>query len=255
MSRLLLVARLRRHQRRLPAARRRGVSTLPAHRQLRKARPAAASTVSRSRRIERLLAETPAEDLRKLFSAQELQRRRRRPRPRRQPGRALCRQGSLHQALPARGRARRRSVPSTFRWRAMATARRPSNSARRPQMALGRNRLRSISLSLTHDRTQASAVALAQAERAAPSRAARWLYRLLPFRRKVVLDNLRRVYGDAADDARDRAPGAGALRPPGPPAVGVPLVPVAAARARRSRWRGWRTSMRCSQRMRRARAC
>ncbi len=69
------------------------------------------------------------------------------------------------------------------------------------QIALGRNRLRTINLSLTHDRSTAIAVALAQADRAAPSRAARLLYRLLPFRREVVLDNLRRVYGEAVDAA------------------------------------------------------
>jgi KDO2-lipid IV(A) lauroyltransferase len=144
-------------------------------------------------RIERLLAETPAEDLGKLFSPQELTD------AGTGPGRAA--------SLAARFAAKEACLKLFPRETALgaigavdfsvardgygAPAVELSESA---QIALGRQRLRSIALSLTHDRTQASAVALAQADRAEPSRAARWLYRLLPFRRQVVLDNLRRVY-------------------------------------------------------------
>ena len=56
-------------------------------------------------RIERLIAETPVADLAKLFSVAGAGRRRRRPRTRREPCRALRRQGGLHQAVPARSRA------------------------------------------------------------------------------------------------------------------------------------------------------
>jgi KDO2-lipid IV(A) lauroyltransferase len=151
-------------------------------------------------RIERLLAETPARDLSGLFSPQELAD------AGEGPGRAA--------SLAARFAAKEACVKLFPREAALGTigpvdfavtrdaygapAVELSESA---QIALGRNRLRSITLSLTHDRTQASAVALAQPDRAAPSQAARMLYRLLPFRRKVVLDNLRRVYGDVTDDA------------------------------------------------------
>ena len=69
------------------------------------------------------------------------------------------------------------------------------------QLALGHNRLAGISLSLTHDRHSATAMAVARPAHAEPSAAARLLYRLLPLRRRVVLDNLRRVYGDAVDEA------------------------------------------------------
>ena len=44
-------------------------------------------------------------------------------------------------------------------------------------------------------------MAMAQPAQATPSFAARLLYRLLPLRRQVVLDNLQRVYGDVADEA------------------------------------------------------
>ena len=151
-------------------------------------------------RIERLLAETPHDDLHKLFSAQELQD------AGEGPGRAA--------SLAARFAAKEACTKLFPREAALGAIGPVDFSVSRDgygapavglsesaQIALGRNRLRSISLSLTHDRMQASAVALAQAERAAPSRAAQWLYRLLPFRREVVLENLRRVYGDAADDA------------------------------------------------------
>jgi len=147
-------------------------------------------------RIERLLAETPAEDLGKLFSAQELAD------VGNGPGRAA--------SLAARFAAKEACVKLFPREAALGAIGAADFSVARDgygaptvelsesaQIALGRNRLRSIALSLTHDRTQASAVALAQADRARPSRAARWIYRLLPFRRDVVLDNLKRVYDGA----------------------------------------------------------
>jgi len=150
-------------------------------------------------RIERLLAETPPGDLLKLFSAQELA----------DAGEGAGRAASL----AARFAAKEACVKLFPRELALGALGPTDFSVRRDsygapvvelsedaRLALGRNRLRSISLSLTHDHTQASAVALAQADRAAPSRAARLLYRLLPFRRKVVLDNLRRVYGEVVDD-------------------------------------------------------
>ena len=154
-------------------------------------------------RMERLLTETPPDDLLKLFSAQELQ----------DAGDGPGRAGSLAARFAAK-EACTKLFPreaalgavgpadfSVIRDGYGAPAVELSDAA---AVALGRNRLRSISLSLTHDRTQASAVALAQADRAAPSRAARWLYRLLPLRRKVVLDNLRRVYDTADDDEIER---------------------------------------------------
>jgi len=144
-------------------------------------------------RIERLLAHTPAEDLGRLFSAQELAD------AGSGPGRAA--------SLAARFAAKEACLKLFPRETALGAIGAADFSVARDgygapavelsesaQIALGRNRLRSIALSLTHGRTQASAVALAQAERAAPSFAARWLYQLLPLRRQVVLDNLRRVY-------------------------------------------------------------
>ena len=154
-------------------------------------------------RIERLLTETPTEDLLKLFSAQELQ----------DAGDGPGRAGSLAARFAAkeactklfpREAALGAVGPSDFSVTRDGYGAPTVELSEAAAVALGRNRLRSISLSLTHDRTQASAVALAQADRAAPSRAARWLYRLLPLRRQVVLDNLRRVYDTADDDEIER---------------------------------------------------
>ena len=149
-------------------------------------------------RIERLLAQTPPNELLKLYSEQELKD------AGDGPGRAA--------SLAARFAAKE-ACTKLFPREAALGAVGPADFAvsrdgygapvvelsEAAAIALGRNRLRSISLSLTHDRTQASAVALALAGGAAPSRGARWLYRLLPARRKVVLDNLRRVFSRMTD--------------------------------------------------------
>jgi KDO2-lipid IV(A) lauroyltransferase len=65
---------------------------------------------------------------------------------------------------------------------------------------LARHRIASISLSLTHDRVSASAVALAVPARTVPPLLGRLLYRIAPLRRKIILENLRRVYADNVPD-------------------------------------------------------
>lgn len=146
-------------------------------------------------RIERLLAETPAEDLGKLFSAAELAD------SGDGPGRAA--------SLAARFAAKEACVKLFPREAALgAIAAEDFSIARdnygaprvvcgpRAAAVMGRHRMASIQVSLTHDRVSASAVA--QAERATVKVPfyGRLLYRFLPFRRAVVLENLRRVYGD-----------------------------------------------------------
>ena len=66
---------------------------------------------------------------------------------------------------------------------------------------LDRHRIRSIALSLTHDRNSASAIVLAIPAQADVPLAGKVLYHGLPFRRAVILDNLRRVFGAAAPPA------------------------------------------------------
>ncbi len=63
------------------------------------------------------------------------------------------------------------------------------------EIVLGRHLVGEIKISLTHSATSASAVALRVARLITPSRAGRLLYRWLPYRRTVILENLKRVYG------------------------------------------------------------
>jgi KDO2-lipid IV(A) lauroyltransferase len=151
-------------------------------------------------RIERLLRDTPPEDLGKLFSAQELRD------ARHGPGRAA--------SLAARFAAKEACLKLFPREAALGIIGATDFSVARDNYGapraicspvalgvLGRNRVKSIAISLSHDRTTASAVALAEADQAAAPLLGRALYRLLPFRRQVVLENLRRVFGDATTAA------------------------------------------------------
>lgn len=150
-------------------------------------------------RIERLLAETEAADLLRFFTAQELAD------AGEGPGRAA--------SLAARFAAKEACVKLFPREAALAqiephdfAVARDSYGApqvvlgARAEMLAGRHRLGEIGLSMTHDRTSASAVAIAQPAAVRVPLAGRILYRLFPFRRRVVLDNLHRVYGATTPD-------------------------------------------------------
>ena len=150
-------------------------------------------------RVERLLRETPAADLAKLFSAEELRD------AGEGPGRAA--------SLAARFAAKEACLKLFPRETALGKLGQADFAVARdnygaPRVVcspaaldvLARNRVKAIALSLTHDRTSASAVALAEPSRAEPSSAGKLLYHLLPIRRRVILENLRRVYGDAVPD-------------------------------------------------------
>jgi phosphopantetheine--protein transferase-like protein len=147
-------------------------------------------------RIERLLAQTPAEDLAKLFSAQELAD------AGEGPGRAASLAARFAakeacQKLFARETALGRLDPHDFsivRDTYGATTVVPSDRA---AAVLSRARVRSIGVSLTHTATTASAVALALPAKTTAPFLGRLLYRLLPFRRKVIVENLRRVFGES----------------------------------------------------------
>lgn len=150
-------------------------------------------------RVERLLRETPAADLAHIFSPDEL----------RDAGDGPGRAASLAARFAAKEACLKLFPRETALGRigqADFAAVRDNYGAPRvvcsPAAAdvLGRNRVRAIALSLTHDRTSASAVALAEPAHAAVPVSGRLLYHLLPFRRGVILENLRRVYGDTVPD-------------------------------------------------------
>lgn len=151
-------------------------------------------------RIERLLAETPPEGLRAFFSTQELAD------AGDGPGRAasLAARFAAKEAclkLFPRGAALGQVEATDFfvERDAYGAPRVACNAAAQYQLDL--NRIARIELSLTHDRANASAVALAVPARAEPSLAGRFFQRFLPLRGKVVTGNLKRVFGMAVDDA------------------------------------------------------
>ncbi|HXJ56272.1 MAG TPA: 4'-phosphopantetheinyl transferase superfamily protein [Verrucomicrobiae bacterium] len=69
------------------------------------------------------------------------------------------------------------------------------------QAVLDRHRVAEIRVSLTHTETSASAIAWVDRRPIEVPWYGRWLYHLLPYRRGVVLGNLRRVFGDVLSEA------------------------------------------------------
>jgi KDO2-lipid IV(A) lauroyltransferase len=152
-------------------------------------------------RIERLLDATPAEDLGRLFSAQELAD------AGEGPGRAA--------SLAARFAAKEACVKLFPREAALGQIDPADFSIARdnygaPRVVCGpratdllaRHRIASIAVSLTHDRVSAAAVAQAEDANVDVPLAGRFFFRFLPLRRAVILANLRRVYGETLPEAR-----------------------------------------------------
>jgi len=147
-------------------------------------------------RIERMLDESPADDLAKIFSAQELAD------SGSGPGRAA--------SLAARFAAKEACIKLFPRELALGQIEPAQFAVERDaygapqivcdptaQAVLDRHRISGIAISLTHDRTSASAVALALPTTTFVPLSGRILFHAVPFRRHVVLDNLRRVFGAA----------------------------------------------------------
>ena len=151
-------------------------------------------------RIERLLRETPAEDLIRYFSPQELAD------SGDGPGRAasLAARFAAKEAcakLFPRELALAEIEPADFSIERDAYGAPQVVCSARAGVVLGRQRLRAIAVSLTHDRISASAVALALPAQADAPLAGRLIYRLFPLRRRVILENLHRVFGAAVPEA------------------------------------------------------
>ena len=146
-------------------------------------------------RIERLLAETPPDGLRKFWSERELAD------AGNGPGRAasLAARFAAKEAcakLFPRETARGQVMPEDFSVSTDNYGAPHAVAAPNAAAAMGRHRIGRIALSLTHDRVNASAVALAEPAIVDVPFAGRVLFHCLPFRRKVILANLYRVYGD-----------------------------------------------------------
>ncbi len=145
-------------------------------------------------RIERLLRETPPEGLAAFFSVQELAD------AGDGPGRAasLAARFAAKEAcikLFPRDAALARIDPADFSVASDNYGAPQVVCSRRAAILLGRHRIGRIALSLTHDRTSASAVALAEPATLDVPLAGKLLYRFLPLRRDVIRANLDRVFG------------------------------------------------------------
>jgi len=150
-------------------------------------------------RVERLLRETPVADLGNFFTAEEL----------RDAGEGPGRPASLAARFAAKEACLKlfpREAALGKLGQADFAVARDNYGAPRVVCSptaldvLARNRVGGIALSLTHDRMSAAAVALAEPARTTASTAGKLLYHLLPVRRGVIRENLRRVYGDGVPD-------------------------------------------------------
>ena len=69
------------------------------------------------------------------------------------------------------------------------------------QAVLDRHRIARLNVSLTHTTTTASAIASAERKQTAVPWFGKALYHLFPWRRRVVLENLKRVFGDVLSES------------------------------------------------------
>lgn len=145
------------------------------------------------RRIRRLLDETPAEQLAGLFSADEL----------RDAGEGAGRVASLAARFAAKEACLklfpREAALGDIAPRDFSVGRNGYGAPHliataHARQLLDRYRLADIALSLTHDGVTASAVAVAEPARTRAPLLGKFMYRFMPLRRRVVLDNLRRVF-------------------------------------------------------------
>lgn len=155
-------------------------------------------------RIERLLADTPAADLARIFSAAELA----------DAGAGPGRAASLAARFAAKEACLklfpRETALETITAADFAVARDNYGApfvetSARGRAVLDRHRIARIAVSLTHDRNTASAVAVPEAATVDVPALGRLFYHLLPLRRDVIVGNLSRVYGDTLDPAGIRA--------------------------------------------------
>ena len=151
-------------------------------------------------RIERFLRETDADDLLKIFSREEL--------------RDCSENGGRVASLAARFAAKEACLKLFPRETALGTIGPADFAVARdgygaPQVVcspnalflLDRYRLKRIALSLTHDKTSASAVAVTEPAQVRVPLSGTLMYHLLPIRRRVVRANLQRVFGGMVPDA------------------------------------------------------
>ncbi|HEV3113609.1 MAG TPA: 4'-phosphopantetheinyl transferase superfamily protein [Candidatus Binataceae bacterium] len=149
-------------------------------------------------RMRRLLEETPREDLLRIFSQRELGDV--------AGGRDAARLAARFAAKEAclklfpRQTALGELEAGDFEIVSDAYGAPRVNCTPRAADVLARQWLADISLSLSHDGTHATAVAVALPRRLYAPAAGRFMYHCLPIRRRVVMSNLKRAFGAVLDE-------------------------------------------------------
>jgi KDO2-lipid IV(A) lauroyltransferase len=150
-------------------------------------------------RVDRLLRDTPGDDLRRIFSEGELA----------EAGTGTGRSARLAACFAAKEACLklfpRETSLGVISAADFAVARNGYGAPRvvcsaTAQDVIDRHRMRIIVLSLTHDGTSASAVAVGEPVVTRASLVGKLIYHLLPIRRRIVLANLRRVFRAATDE-------------------------------------------------------
>lgn len=151
-------------------------------------------------RIEKLLADHTPAGLRDFFSEQELL----------DAGQGAGRAASLAARFAAKEAccklfpketALGKIEPSDFSVRRDAYGAPQVELSPKAEVVMNRHRLAAIRISLTHTQTSASAVAMAELRKTEVSWAGKFLYRFVPYRRALVLESMRRVFGDVVPEA------------------------------------------------------
>ena len=154
-------------------------------------------------RVERLLRDQPPDELVRLFSPQELA----------DAGTGAGRAASLAARFAAkeaccklfpRETALGVIAPADFAVERDAYGAPWVKASVNAQAVLDRHRVADIRVSLTHTETSASAMAWADPRQTEVPWFGRLLYHLLPYRRGIVLGNLRRVFGEVLPEAEIR---------------------------------------------------
>lgn len=154
-------------------------------------------------RVEKLLRETPPAELGKLFSETELH----------EAGNGAGRNASLAARFAAkeaccklfpRETALGMIGPADFAVRKDAYGAPTIAPSRDAQAVLDRHRIAALKVSLTHTPTSASAMAMSEPQKIDVPWFGSFFYHAFPFRRQLVLRNLRRVFGSHVSEEEIR---------------------------------------------------
>jgi phosphopantetheine--protein transferase-like protein len=149
-------------------------------------------------RVRRLLEETPRADLVRIFSERELADAAKGPEPARLAARFAAKEACLK--LFPRETALGELEAGDFEVVSGGYGAPGIRCTPRAADVLARHWLAGISLSLSHDGTHATAIAVAVPRQLAAPAAGRLMYHCLPIRRAVVMSNLRRAFGSMLDE-------------------------------------------------------